>query len=148
MELSYPNNYKIMILHWMHNGTQLLPAQYYSLVFKTAKYSPKMDNIHSLRKIYFALNTLPSKTLDCSIWHVIPAETIPQAPKNGATSRSYLPKRHPTPNITPLAQSNSIMKLPMIYYNWAMNLHHNSNKFQIYALYRNNQWTAPQNTRI
>ena len=96
MELSPQNKYKIMILNWMHNGTRLLPSQYYSLALNTANYSPKLENINSLRKGSFAMNTLPSKTLDYSTFHMIPGETIPQEPKIGVTSSSYLPKRQPT----------------------------------------------------
>ena len=29
MEMSSPNNYKKMILHWIHNGSQVLPLYYY-----------------------------------------------------------------------------------------------------------------------
>ena len=37
MELSSTNNYKRMGLNWIHNGTQLLPLQHYSLALKIAK---------------------------------------------------------------------------------------------------------------
>ena len=118
MKMSSQNNYKRMGFHWIHNGTQLLPLKCYSLTLKTTNYSSKMDKIHSLRKISFTLNTLPSKTLDCSSCHVIPGETIPKAPKIGVTSSSYLPKMQPISNITPLAQSDSMTNLTMLSYNW------------------------------
>ena len=68
-------------------------------------------------KISFSLHTLPLKTLDCSTCHVIPVETTPQSPNFGVTSRSSLPKRQPASNITPLAESDSMMKMPIISYN-------------------------------
>ena len=128
IDMSYQNTNKTMILHWMHNGTRLLPSKYCSLAFNTEKYFPKLEKSHSLRKISFALHTFPSKTLDCSTFHVIPGETRPQASKIGVTSRSYLPKRQKTSNITPLDQSYSMMKLKIISYNWAKHLQHNSKK--------------------
>ena len=111
------NNYKRMRLHWMHNGTRLLPLQYYPLALKTENYSPNMDKSHSLRKIYFSLHTLPSKTLDYLTYHVIPGETSPQAPKVRVTSSSSLQKRQATSNTTPLDQLDSTTKMPMLSYN-------------------------------
>ena len=117
-------NYKRMRFHWMHIGTRLLPLQYYSLSLKTAKYSLKLDKIHSLIKISFALHNVPSKTLYCSTCHVIPGRKIPQAPKTRVTSSSFLPNRQPASNIASLAQSDSMMNLPMLSYKWANNSHH------------------------
>ena len=104
MGISSPKNYRKMRLYWMHDGTQILPSQHYSLAFKTAKYSPNLEKSHSLRKISFDMHTFTSKTLDFSTHHVIPTKTIPQAPKIGVTSSSYLPKRQPKSNIIPLDQ--------------------------------------------
>ena len=114
MELSSWNNYKRMRFHCIHNGTRLLPPQYYSLEFKTENYLPNLDNSHSKIKISFSLHTFPSKTLDFSSCHVITGETIPQVPKIRLTSSSFLPKRQPISNITPLAHSDSMMKLTML----------------------------------
>ena len=109
--------------------------------------SAKAGEYPFTEKGYFDIHTFPSKTLDCSTWHVIPGETIPQALKSGVTSSSSLPKRQPTSNMKPLNQSASMMNLPMLYYNLGMHSQHNSKKFQTCAIYRNNRWTAPQNTR-
>ena len=53
MELSSQNNYKILIFHWIQTVTWLLPLEHYSLALETVNYSPKLENIHSLRKYHF-----------------------------------------------------------------------------------------------
>ena len=93
------------------------------------------------------MNTLLLKTLDCPTCHVIPFNTIPKSPKFGVTSSSYLPKSQPTSNITPLAQLDSKMRLPMQSYKRAMHSQHNIKKYWTWAINRNNTWTSPHNTR-
>ena len=78
---------------------------------------------------------------------MIPGETTPQAPKVGVTSSYFLPKIHPTSNIAPLAQSDPMMKLPILSYNLAIHYQHNHTKWRKWDLYSKNQWTVPHTTR-
>ena len=147
MELSPPINYKRMRLHWIHNGTHLLPLQYYSLALNIANYYMKLEKRPSLMKN-------PSLCIPCHKIHWIFQHDMwyleRQADKR--QKLEYLktpiyPKRHLKPNITPLSELDPSMNLPMLYYNWEMQYQNNRKKSQTYALYKNNQWTAPQNKR-
>ena len=64
MEMSYQNSYKRIRLHWTHNGTRLLPLQYYSLLLKT-------ENIRQSWGISIHLEKYPLICIPCHKRHWI-----------------------------------------------------------------------------
>ena len=76
MELSSPNNYKIMILHWIQNATQIIPLHHYSLALNTASYYTNPEKSHSPRNIlhsaYLDIKDTGLFNLTCDTWRENP----------------------------------------------------------------------------